>query len=110
MLDARTGADMPPKPDVAPLLVNETPGSSSTTNACSAIRPVAEQSLLLASVHARRARARFGPAWMAAERFAHRSAGLAAFGNGHLQTASVELAPAVIYERRGDQHDTPSDL
>ncbi|MFG2887982.1 hypothetical protein [Streptomyces sp. NPDC048248] len=48
-------------------------------------------------------------AWMAAERFARRSVGLAAFGNGRLQTAPVELAPAVIYERRDDQHATPSD-
>ncbi|WP_406411273.1 hypothetical protein [Streptomyces sp. NBC_01614] len=46
---------------------------------------------------------------MTAERFARRSAGLAAFDNGHLQTAPVELAPAVIYERREDQHATPSD-
>ncbi|MFB4285782.1 hypothetical protein ACBJ59_61730 [Nonomuraea sp. MTCD27] len=30
-------------------------------------------------------------------------------GNGHLQTALVALAPAVIYERREDQHATPSD-
>ncbi|WP_329125074.1 hypothetical protein [Streptomyces sp. NBC_01353] len=48
-------------------------------------------------------------AWMAAERVARRSASLAAFGNGHLQTAPVELAPSVIYERREDQHATPSD-
>lgn len=37
------------------------------------------------------------------------SAGLAAFGNGHLQTAPVERAPAVIHERREGQHATSSD-